>query len=173
MVRADDGNQFRISGCKQLEGWKREPDLCHVQCPVGRCNPPKDDGPQRGCVSPPDFVCERTKSERRLWKISDLESFRLGAHGPCLLLADLPHPSSCSTRARAVCADTRHDSPTDGWPEGERVSSSTCVCKTQGKAQVRVRRELGGGERMMEGDIVVSQRELPGSAGFVSYQKPI
>ena len=40
-------------------------------------------------------------------------------------------------------------------------------------AQIRGRRQLGSGERMMEGDIVVSQRELPGSAGFVSDQKPI
>ena len=89
--------------------------------------------------------------------------------GPRLLLVGLPHPSYCSTRAWAVYADYRHDPPTDGRPGGER--DSKCM-KLNSNAQIRGRRQLGSGQRMMEGDIVVSQRELPGSAGFLSAKKP-
>ena len=100
-----------------------------------------------------------------------MESFPLGAHhhdGSRLLLAGLPHPSPPSSTT--TWADSRSDSSTDGPPGGER--GSKCM-ELNSNAQVRGRRQLGSGERMMEGDIVVSQRELPGSAGFVSDQKPI
>ena len=95
-----------------------------------------------------------------------MESFPLGAHhhdGSRLLLAGLPHPSPPSSTT--TWADDRSDPSTDGQPRGER--DSNCM-KLNSSSQVRGRRQLGSGERMMEGDIVVGQRELPGSAGFLS-----
>ena len=59
--------------------------------------------------------------------------------------------------------DHGYDAPTDGRPRGEKVSNYN---QLKSNAQVRGRRQLGNGERIMEGDIVVSQTELLGSAGF-------